>query len=94
MDAMRRTKKTTPMAIPLTSNANLSHHRGGDVIVKCCACGHRRDIKTEALARIFGWDRKVRAIAERFRCSNCGGKAVDVSFGYDRKPKGSTKNPS
>jgi ribosomal protein S27E len=80
--------------IPLTSNANLSHHRGGYVIVKCCACGHRRDIRTEALARIFGWDRKVRLLAARFRCSNCGQKQVDISFGYDRKPRGGTKNPS
>jgi hypothetical protein len=87
-------EKLRPMPIPLTSNANLSHHRGGYVIVKCCACGHRRDIKTEALARIFGWDRKVRLIAEKFRCSNCGAKRVDVSFGYDRKPRTGMKNPS
>ena len=87
-------EKLAPMPIPLTSNANLSHHRGGYVIVKCCSCGHRRDIKTEALARIFGWDRKVRLIAGRFRCSNCGAKQVDVSFGYDRKPRSGMKNPS
>jgi hypothetical protein len=86
-------EKLCPMPIPLTSNANLSLHRGGYVIVKCCACGHRRDIRTEALARIFGWNRKVKVLAARFRCSNCGAKKVDVSFGYDRKPKG-TKNPS
>jgi predicted RNA-binding Zn-ribbon protein involved in translation (DUF1610 family) len=82
------------MVIPLTSNANLSHHRDGYVIVKCRQCGHRRDIKTEALARLFGWDRKVRVLAERFRCSNCGAKDVDVSFGYDQKPRGWKKNPS
>jgi hypothetical protein len=87
-------EKLAQMPIPLTSNANLSHHRGGYVIVKCCSCGHRRDIETEALARIFGWDRKVRLIAERFRCSNCGAKQVDVSFGYDRKPRKGMKNPS
>jgi hypothetical protein len=33
-------------------------------------------------------------IAERFRCSNCGAKQVDVSFGYDRKPRKGMKNPS
>ncbi len=82
------------MVIPLTSNANLSHHRDGYVIVSCGACGHRRDIKTEALARLFGWDTKVRLLAPRFRCSRCGKKVVEISFGYDHKPRGWAKNPS
>jgi hypothetical protein len=82
------------MPIPLTSNANLSHHREGYVMVRCCACGHRRDIRTEALARIFGWDTQVRRLVQRFRCSQCGEKRVDVSFGYDHKPRGWAKNPS
>ena len=82
------------MAIPLTSNANLSHHREGYVIVSCCTCGHRRDIRAEALARIFGWDTKVRLLAAKFRCSSCGIKRVEISFGYDHKPRGWVKNPS
>ncbi len=82
------------MPIPLTSNANLSHHRDGYVMVSCTDCGHRRDIRTEALARIFGWDTKVRLLAPRFRCSRCGRKNVEISFGYDQKPRGWAKNPS
>ena len=82
------------MAIPLTSNANLSHHREGFVIVTCRSCGHRRDIRSEALARIFGWDTKVRLLAAKFRCSRCAAKRVEISFGYDQKPRGWAKNPS
>jgi len=82
------------MAIPLTANACLSHHREGYVMVSCLGCGHRRDIRAEALARIFGWDVKVRALVPRFRCSACGKREVDVRFGYDSRPRGWAKNPS
>jgi predicted RNA-binding Zn-ribbon protein involved in translation (DUF1610 family) len=82
------------VAIPLTSNTNLSHHRDGYVIVKCSACGHSRDIRSEVLARRFGWDIKVRLLAPKFRCSQCGSRRVEISFGYDSKPRGKSKNPS
>jgi DNA-directed RNA polymerase subunit RPC12/RpoP len=82
------------MPIPLTSNACLVHHREGYVIVTCSKCSHRRDIKTEALARIFGWDTQVRRWVSRFRCSQCGAKNVEIAFGYDQKPRGWVKNPS
>jgi hypothetical protein len=82
------------MSIPLTANTCLSHHRDGYAIVTCSGCGHRRDIKTEALARIIGWDTPVLPMVGRFRCSQCGAKTVEISFGYDRKPRRWAKNPS
>lgn len=82
------------MSIPLTSNACLAHYRGGYVIAMCGDCRHERDIKVEALARLVGWDTKLRNCLKRFRCSACAGRNVVLSFAYGQKPRGRLKNPS
>jgi hypothetical protein len=40
-----------------------------------------------------GWDEPLARIIPRLRCG-CGRKSVDVRVGFNRKPRGWSKNPS
>lgn len=81
------------MALPLTPSTRLAHHRDAHVELRCGECGHQRDVKVEALARMFGWETVLATRLGSFRCSRCGARRVEIHFGYDRKPRGWLKNP-
>lgn len=81
------------MALPLTPSTRLSDHPDAVVELRCGACGHGRDVRVEALARVVGWDAPPAQRLERFRCSRCGARRVAIRFGYERKPRGWVKNP-
>ena len=44
------------MALPLTPSTRLCDHRDAHVELRCGACGHRRDVHVDALARMIGWE--------------------------------------
>jgi transcription elongation factor Elf1 len=82
------------MAIPLTRSTRLVHHREGYALLRCEHCDHRREISVESLARLVGWESVLVDQLARFRCSSCGARKIEISFGYDRKPRRWSKNPS
>jgi hypothetical protein len=54
-------------------------------LTACCrrpGCGHRRDLHTELLLRLFGTEATLGAIAGRLRCHRCGmrGAKIEVRF--------------
>lgn len=73
------------MVIPLTPSARLSHHRESFVVIRCGACGHQREVTAESLARIIGWEASLFYLRERFRCSQCDARRVEMSFVNDRR---------
>lgn len=81
------------MALPMTPSTRLSDHPGAHAELRCGGCGHRRDVRVEALARMVGWDTPLARRLERFRCSRCGARRVEIRFGYERKPRGWLTNP-
>jgi hypothetical protein len=81
------------MAIPLTRSTRLAHHRQGFARLRCGRCEHLREVPVEALARLLGWDSVLIDQVTRFRCSSCGARRIEISFGYDRRPRGWSKNP-
>jgi hypothetical protein len=58
-----------------------------------CKCGAVREITPEALARLVGWSTTLEALAQRMRCSQCGGKAAEVVAVATARPRGVPKNP-
>lgn len=92
MDAgARMLESSRVMTILDARSVRLSHHRGSQVLIRCAACGHKRQMTAEALARIIGWDAEPFAMTERFRCSRCGAHRAEVSLGHDRKPRGAPR---
>ena len=81
------------MALPLTPSSRLSDHRDAYVELRCAACGHHREVRADALARVVGWDTPLARVLERFRCSRCEARRVQIRFGYERKPRGWVTNP-
>lgn len=81
------------MALPLTPSTRLCDHRDAHVELRCAACGHRRDVHVDALARMIGWETHLARRLDRFRCSRCGAHRVEIRFGYERKPRGWVSNP-
>lgn len=74
--------------LPSNTVIRLSDHFGHYVIdVKCRHCQHAREVTPHALARIFGWNAELSQVAQRFRCSKCNGRNVDVQVAFDRKPR-------
>lgn len=80
------------MALPLTPWTRLSDHPEAYVELRCRKCGHGRDVHVNALARMVGWDTPLAPRLERFRCSRCGARRVEIRFGYARKPRGWVNN--
>jgi ribosomal protein S27AE len=78
------------MALPLTPSTRLSDHRDAHVELRCGACGHQRDVRADALARLMGWETLLAPRLARFRCSRCGARRVEIRFGYDLQPRGWT----
>ena len=76
------------MALPLTSTTRLADHRDAFVELRCGACAHQREVRADALARMLGWETPLMARLERFRCSRCGARRVEIRFGYVRRPRG------
>ena len=94
------TRATAPaqtcLMLPWNAIERLRDHFGDYVIVVTCrACNHSRDVTPAFLARHCrgGWDEPLANIVTRFRC-HCGSKCVDVQLGFNRKPRGWSKNPS
>jgi hypothetical protein len=82
--------------LPWNAIERLRDHFGDYVIVVTCrACKHSREVTPAFLARHCrgGWDEPLASIVTRFRC-RCGKKSVDVRLGFNRKPRGWSKNPS
>ena len=80
------------MPLPLTPKTRLSDHRDAHVELRCQGCGHFRDIRAEALARLIGWETLLSKHLSRFRCSRCGARGVAITFGYDQRPRGWLNN--
>lgn len=76
------------MALPLTPSTRLADHREAHVDLRCGACGHRREVRADALARMLGWETPLKAHVRRFRCSRCGARRVEIQFGYEHRPRG------
>ena len=54
-----------------------------------CACGHTRRCHPVTLARIAGWDAKLRDVVKRARCSKCGKRgSCTVSVRHEHKRDG------
>ena len=82
--------------LPWNSIERLRDHFGDYVLVITCRhCRHTREITPAFLARrcASGWDEPLARIIPRLRCG-CGRKSVDVQVGFNRKPRGWSKNPS
>jgi hypothetical protein len=74
--------------LPASSIKKLNDHFGQySVHVQCRRCKHGRDIQPAALARIFGWEAELQKIIPRMRCSRCDKKDIEVTIGFDRKPR-------
>jgi hypothetical protein len=71
----------------------LDHCFGQFLVRVTCKCGAVREITPEALARLVGWSLTLEALAERMRCSQCGGKAAEVVAVARPRPRGRAKNP-
>jgi len=95
VDESRAAAQNFPM-LPWNSIERLRDHFGDYVLlITCRLCRHTREVTPASLARrcSSGWDEPLARIIPRLRCS-CGGKAVDVQVGFNRKPRGWSKNPS
>lgn len=80
------------MPLPLSPKARLADHRDAHVELRCQGCGHFRDMRVEALARLVGWETVLAKHLQRFRCSGCGARRVEIAFGYDHRPRGWLKH--
>lgn len=80
------------MALPLTPSTRLSDHCDAYVELRCTQCGHFREVHAEALARVIGWESPLARRLERFRCSRCGARRVEIRFGYEHRPRGWVRN--
>jgi hypothetical protein len=60
--------------------------------IVCRGCGHSRTTEPHALARIFGWETRLTAIAPRLRCSKCSAKDCDITVADRKRPRGATIN--
>ena len=92
----QRASRHTARMLPWNSIQKLRDHFGDYVIVVTCrACRHSREVAPAFLARHCraGWDEPIANLVARFRC-RCGKKSVDVQLGFNRKPRGWSKNPS
>jgi len=92
----RRASRHTARMLPWNSIQKLRDHFGDYVIVVTCrACRHSREVAPAFLARHCraGWDEPIANVVARLRC-RCGKKSVDVQLGFNRKPRGWSKNPS
>jgi DNA-directed RNA polymerase subunit RPC12/RpoP len=92
MDNAASGGKCYVMALPLGPSTRLSDHPEALVELRCRVCGHGREVRVEALARVIGWDAPLAQRLERFRCSRCGARRVEIRFGYERKPRGWVRN--
>lgn len=82
------------MPLPVGPETRLRDHPDGYVTITCRRCGHARELRAGALAPLIGWNARLAQAAERFRCSQCHARAAEVTLGFDRPPRGWTKNPS
>jgi ribosomal protein S27AE len=92
MDSAPSGGKSYAMALPLGPSTRLSDHPDALVELRCGACGHERDVRVDALARVAGWNAPLAQRLERFRCSRCGARRVEIRFGYENKPRGWVKH--
>jgi hypothetical protein len=82
--------------LPWNAIERLRDHFGDYVLVVTCRrCRHSRDLLPATLAHSSpqGWDEPIAAVVARLRC-RCGAREVDVQLGFNRKPRGWSKNPS
>jgi hypothetical protein len=70
--------------------------RFGDYVinVQCRKCKHSREIDPHALAKLVGWEAELEKLADRFRCSKCHAKSVDLQIGFEKKPRRWNSHPS
>jgi hypothetical protein len=81
--------------LPPSSIVRLSDHFGNYVLeVRCRKCRHVRQVDPRDLAGRFGWQAELAQLVQRFRCSKCLARAVDVRVGFTRRPRRWNKNPS
>ena len=81
--------------LPWNSIERLRDHFGDYVIVITCRlCRHTRGNHSGlSCAPLRKRDEPLARMVPRLRCG-CGGKSVDVQVGFNRKPRGWSKNPS
>jgi hypothetical protein len=80
--------------LPPNSIKKLSDRFGDyEILVRCTHCDHTRTITPHALARIFEWEAEIERIKQRFRCSKCEKRHVELTFHWSRRPRGIPKNP-
>ena len=56
-----------------------------DLLIICSACDHRRTVDVARVVRLFanrGWSGDWRTAAKRFRCGQCGGKAIKLDADF------------
>jgi hypothetical protein len=82
--------------LPWNAIERLRDHFGDYVVVVTCrACQHSAELSPALLASCsrHGWDEPMASVVARLRC-RCGRKSMDVQLGFNRKPRGWSKNPS
>jgi hypothetical protein len=82
--------------LPWNSIERLRDHFGDYVVVVTCrACRHSCELNPAQLAGRSrgGWDEPIANVVARLRC-RCGNRSVEVQLGFNRKPRGWSKNPS
>lgn len=67
----------------------------GDYLLSmvCRRCKHTRTTEPHALARVFGWNTELAAIAKRLRCSRCHARDCELIATVRPRPRGIPKNP-
>jgi hypothetical protein len=69
-------RKKTPPGPPMTlGNAAAARVR---LIVSCKACGHRAEPDAAGMAQRYGAETPVPEWRERFVCSRCGSRNIDM----------------
>ena len=63
------------------------------LLLECAACSHKRQANPQTLARVFGWDVTLEAVAKRLRCSKCGKRQCAVRAVPAQKPRGYSSLP-
>jgi hypothetical protein len=82
--------------LPWNSIQRLRDHFGDYVLVVTCrSCGHAKEMTPSQLVSRCrgGWDEPIATLVDRFRCG-CGALRAEVQIGFNRKPRGWSKNPS
>ena len=65
--------------LPVSVVSRLSDFEGRFVLsIQCLECGHESPIAAHNLAQKCGRNTLVTAVVKRLRCSECGGRRVDV----------------